>query len=208
MNLWSDRRSDMARIAVGFKAHSGWAALVAVAGSQHGAVVIERRRVELVADADASWAKQPYHAAQGLAPDRAREVVERGIYAAQSAASREIERLVKWSRKSRHEIIACAVLVGSPLPDWTTDEILAVHLRMHQAEGFLFPDALARAVSSHGLRLLAIPERQLAILAEKSLGKPLPAISAEVAALGKSVGPPWGKDQKNATLAAMTALKS
>jgi hypothetical protein len=27
-----------------------------------------------------------------------------------------------------------------------------------------------------------------------------------IAALGKSVGPPWGKDQKEATLAAMIAL--
>jgi hypothetical protein len=28
-----------------------------------------------------------------------------------------------------------------------------------------------------------------------------------VAALGKSVGPPWGKDQKDAALAAMIALQ-
>ena len=29
----------------------------------------------------------------------------------------------------------------------------------------------------------------------------------EVAGLGKSVGPPWGKDQKSAALAAMVALQ-
>jgi hypothetical protein len=198
----------MGTIAIGFKAHSGWAAAVVIADRGSDSLVIERRRIELVPQADASWAKQPYHSAQGLASDCAREVVQRGMQAARSAASHEIESLVMWSHGAGHEIVACAVLIGSPLPPWTTEDILAVHLRMHQAEGFLFPDALARAVSSRGLKLLTIPEKQLAILAEKSLGKPFPAISAEVAALGKSVGPPWGKDQKNAALAAMIALKT
>jgi len=31
------------------------------------------------------------------------------------------------------------------MPDWSTDEILAVHFRMHKAEGELFRDALVRA---------------------------------------------------------------
>ena len=29
----------------------------------------------------------------------------------------------------------------------------------------------------------------------------------DIAALGKTAGPPWGKDQKSATLAAMVALQ-
>jgi hypothetical protein len=32
-------------------------------------------------------------------------------------------------------------------------------------------------------------------------------IAGQIASLGKSVGPPWGKDQKSATLAAMVALQ-
>jgi len=28
------------------------------------------------------------------------------------------------------------------MPDWSTDEILAVHVRMHKAEGELFRDVL------------------------------------------------------------------
>jgi hypothetical protein len=31
------------------------------------------------------------------------------------------------------------------LKAWSVDQILAVHVRMHQAEGVLFPDAIARA---------------------------------------------------------------
>jgi hypothetical protein len=30
------------------------------------------------------------------------------------------------------------------MPDWSIDEILAVHFRMHKTEGVLFRDALAR----------------------------------------------------------------
>jgi hypothetical protein len=33
------------------------------------------------------------------------------------------------------------------------------------------------------------------------------AVAKQMAALGKSVGPPWGKDQKNGALAALVALR-
>jgi hypothetical protein len=195
------------RVAIGLKAHCGWAALVAVAAQGDHIQVIDRRRVELVDEVDAAWARQPYHAAKGLAPERAREVVERGILAARQAAVREMRQLVEWSRQAGHEIVACAVLVAEPLPDWSIEQILAVHMRMHKAEGFLFPDALARAVTACGLNLVAIPEKELGKRAEKSLASPLAVLMRELVEIGKSVGPPWGKDQKNATLADMIALK-
>ena len=56
------------RIAAGFKAHSGWAALVVLGESDDGLVVVDRRRIELVDPADIDWAKQPYHAAENLSP--------------------------------------------------------------------------------------------------------------------------------------------
>ena len=37
------------------------------------------RRVELVEADDARWAKQPHHTAEGLYPDEARAVVQRGV---------------------------------------------------------------------------------------------------------------------------------
>jgi hypothetical protein len=57
--------------------------------------------------------------------------------------------------------MACAVIVADPMPDWSTDEILAVHFRMHKAEGVLFPDALVRGARACGLDVIAIPEKQL-----------------------------------------------
>ena len=98
------------------------------------------------------------------------------------------------------------------LPDWTVDEILAVHFRMHKAEGVLFRDALARAARACGLRLLRVPEKQLDEHAERALAASINSLGVNslrktIASLGKSVGPPWGKDQKDAALAAMIALQ-
>lgn len=194
------------RVALGLKAHSGWAALVVIGTSGSELQVIDRRRIELVAR-DSPWAKQPYHTAEGLDPDSAREAVRRGTEAAYRTAIREMRAAVKRLRQQGHEIAACAVLVAGPMPDWSTDEILAVHFRMHKAEGVLFPDALARAAEACGLHLVAIPDKVLREQAEKIFARPVSKLMREVETLGKSVGSPWGKDQKNAALVAMVALR-
>ncbi|HXH42187.1 MAG TPA: hypothetical protein VNN08_26420 [Thermoanaerobaculia bacterium] len=193
------------RIAVGLKAHSGWAALVVIGRSGNGLQIIDRRRIELVEPKDASWAKQPYHAADGLPPEDARKIVERGVAAAGRMAAREMRALVERSNKDGHQIAGCAVLVGTPMPEWTIEEIRSVHVRMHKAEGILFPAALISAAEACGLKVIAIPEKSLEARAEESMD--LAVASAAVVALGKSVGPPCGKDQKTATLAAMIVLE-
>lgn len=157
------------KVAFGMKAHSGWAALI-VLGTERGELrVVDRRRMELVGKDDESWAKQPYHAAEDLSADEARDLVGRGLASARRIAVREVRTAAERAREEGHEVVACAVLMGDPMPDWTVDEILAVHFRMHKAE-------------------------------EAS------RVKRTIASLGKSVGPPWGKDQKDAALAALIAL--
>jgi hypothetical protein len=189
------------RIAAGFKAHSGWAVLVVIGAAGEGFHVIDRRRIELVDPADIDWAKQPYHAAEDLPPAKARQLVERAVSSAHRIAAKELRAFVKRSREAGHEIDGCAVLVGSPMPDWTIEQILSVHVRMHKAEGVLFPAALAGAVVGCDLNLVTTPEKELPARADAASMKKLPE-------LGKSAGPPWGKDQKNAALAAMLLLKN
>jgi len=189
-------------VAFGVKAHSGWAALVTVGELAGDVVVVDRRRIELAED---RWARQPYHAAAAK-PDDAREVVKRGVEAAHRMASREVRAAVERERERGNEVIAGAVLVGTPMPDWTIEEILAVHVRKHMAEGALFREALVRATEACGLRLVAIPEKQLATYAERALGAPIRSLEKTITTLGKSAGPPWGKDQKDAALAALVAL--
>ena len=192
------------KVVFGLKAHSGWAALVVI-GRQGGEfVVVDRRRLELVEE---EWAKQPYHAAEGIEAGEARELVKRGIEAARRIARRELRTAVKREKDRGNEVSGCAVLVGNPMPDWSVDQILAVHFRMHQAEGVLFRDVLIEAAKACDLKLLTLPEKTLTQEAERLLRSPASELAKRVAALGKSAGPPWGKDQKDATLAALVVFR-
>ncbi|HKE58940.1 MAG TPA: hypothetical protein VKB46_19645 [Pyrinomonadaceae bacterium] len=195
------------RVAFGFKAHSGWAALVVVGQEDDDWSVVDRRRVELV-EADKLWAKQPYHAAEELPPVQARKVVQSGIEHAQRLALRELRSLVESTQAAGNTIAGCAVLVGEPMPGWTVDEILAVHFRMHKAEGVLFRRVLAQAAKECGLKVLEVSEKSLLEQAPTSLGSSIEKLTRLLTTLGKSVGPPWGKDQKEAALAAMMALSA
>ena len=206
LDLTSFGLRDRMKVAFGIKAHSGWAALVVIGPPGGEIQVVNRCRMELVEKDAVSWAKQPYHAAEHLESGEARELVKKGLVMANRLSVREMRAAVQRERRTGHEVVACAVLMGNPMPDWSVDEILAVHFRMHKAEGVLFRDALARAVEACGLRFVGIPEKQLDEYAKRALATSANNVRKTIASLGKSVGPPWGKDQKDASLAAAIAL--
>jgi len=191
------------KIAFGLKAHSGWASLVVVSLKNASIEIQDRRRIELAAE---EWAKQPYHAAEKLKPSEAHKVVQRGIRDAYKYALREMQAAVKRYGVNGQYVTACGVLVGSDMPDWSVDEILAVHFRMHQAEGVLFREALAEAAASCGLRVARVPEKNLLEYGQRVLKKSQNSLVKEIATMGKEAGAPWRKDQKDAVLAAMIAL--
>ena len=191
------------KVALGFKAHSGWAALVVIGGTPRAAEVVERRRVDLV---EAEWAKAPYHAAEGMEARKAEGLVKRATEMAQRVAFQEMKAAIERARGAGHAVAGCGVLVPNPMPEWTVEQIRAVHFRMHKAEGVLFPDALVRAAAACGCTPVAVPEKQLAEYLEKALRTPIGELNTRVGELGKRVGAPWGKDQKCAALAAMAAL--
>ncbi len=194
------------KVVFGFKAHSGWAALVVVGALENGFSIVDRRRIELIDDGEL-WAKQPYHTAETLEKNEARRTVKNGIDSAHRVAICQMRDAVTRVRKLNYEIAGCAVLVPEPMPEWSTDEIRAVHFRMHKAEGVLFPDALCRAAEKCALPLIMVREKRLMETAEKTFARSLQSIMITVTQLGRSVGPPWGKDQKTAALAAIIALR-
>ena len=82
-------------IAVGLKAHSGWAALVALGTKGDDELeVVDRRRIELVGHGAGVQARQPYHAAEGLSSSEAKELVRRGVRSAHEHATRELQAAV------------------------------------------------------------------------------------------------------------------
>ena len=185
-------------VVLGFKAHSGWAALVALGADGRKPVLADRRRVELV---DTTWGRAPYHAAEARDPASADALVKRGIAAARRVAAREVAAAVQRMRVQRHDVVGCAVLMPAPMPPWSTAEILAVHFRMHKAEGVLFPDALCRGAEASAVPICAVDEKTIDDRARRARVDP-----GALDALGKAAGPPWGKDQKLAALAAGIAL--
>jgi hypothetical protein len=83
--------------------------------------------------------------------------------------------------------------------DWTADDILAVHFRMHKAEGVLFQDALLRAAAECSLKAVSVNEERMVVEAGRTQ-------MDLIAQIGRNAGPPWGQDQRAAALAAMTAF--
>ena len=192
------------KVAFGLKVHSGWAALVVLGKQRDEVLVIDRRRIELVEE---PWAKQPYHTAATLEPEAAQKLVRRGIDAAERLAEREIKAAIKRENDRQNKVISCAVLVGAPMPEWSTAEILAVHFRMHKAEGALFQNALVGAAEKCKLKTLRVVEKELMAQAFRELRLRDELLVKKIAMFGKSVGSPWGKDQKDAALVAFMALQ-
>jgi len=154
------------------------------------------------------WAKQPYHAAEELEPGEAATIVKRGIQSAQKIALQEMRAALKRERNQGNEVAACAVLVGNPMPKWSVAEILAVHFRMHQAEGVLFREVLIKAASKCSVPVLAMNEKSLMEESASALKTSPEKLQKKIAAIGKIAGSPWGQDQKAATVAAMVALNN
>ena len=197
--------STGARVALGFRAHSGWAALVALAAPEDPHVVL-RRRVEL-ADPAIVGSKQPYHEAEGKKPKEAQRIVGRC-----TDSSRRLAREALWAvlvelRQRQHDVMGCALLLasGRPLPG-NLHAILASHAFIHAAEGEMYRDVLVRASEHLSLRVTGVRERDLLARAAEATGRPAGELQRRVAEMGRSLGPPSRQDEKLATLAAWVVL--
>ena len=175
--------------ALGLRAHSGWAVIVAVSGTP----AVLRRRFET---AGKNFAKQPFHAAEEMQLADAERFIRNAERDAVKMAVSAIKQAIADLLSEGYTVRKAAVLLGSgkPLPELS--KILAAHPLIHTAEGVFFRDVLRSACQSCGLTVVGIPEREL-----------LPKISApELAAMGKALGPPWTQDEKLSAAAALALV--
>ena len=193
------------RTALGFRAHSGWAAMVTVAGTIDAPRVLNRRRI-VIADPEMPGSKQPYHAAAELPFSKAESLVRRAIESSRGLAFEAISSAVSALRAQGHEVGACGILLGSGKPLPSLERILASHAMIHTAEGEMFRDVLVRASTDCGISVSKIKERELLAQASASSSLPEAKLQQHLAAFGKQLGPPWRQDEKFATLAAWIAL--
>lgn len=191
--------------AFGVRVHSGWAALVAVAGDAKSVEVVDRRRIEMT-DPGRPLSKRPYHEAEELPVEKAAARLEVHSTKARELAARALQDVVADLRGRGYRVAGTGIVTASGRPLPRLEAILASHALIHAADGEHFRDALARASEQAGLPVTRIPERELASRAGDALARPAAWIQSTLATLGRGLGPPWTQDQKLAALAAWVLL--
>jgi hypothetical protein len=182
----------MVNVALGFRAHSGWAAMVAVTDS----LVIDRRRIQL-ADPRIRGAVQPYHAAKPMSLADAEAFLDHCRIAAQHVAEMAIRDVIADLASKGYAARSACVLLGSGRTAGSLAATLRSHPMIHTAEGDFFRDVVKAACESSGLPIIGVKEKEL--LSQTT--------SDAIAAAGKGLGPPWTQDEKLCTLAAWLSLK-
>jgi hypothetical protein len=176
----------MSRTAIGFKAHTGWAAAVVIAEFRGELSVVAKERIVMIEGFDQAAV---YHRAHegNLAADQARPIIEAAFAEALARAEREIARLITDPARA-------GILTGSARPLPPLEAIIRSHPLVHAAEGEMYREVLSRACKSLGLRAVRVPAKEL------------PKMPAALAAAGVASGRPWAAEQRDCALAAWVAL--
>ncbi|HEX8950834.1 MAG TPA: hypothetical protein VF945_03265 [Polyangia bacterium] len=167
--------------------------MIAVAGPPTAPVILDRRRVEMIAGHDPDAPPFVYHAARRLPPADAERLVSEAAERSESRAREAIAAAVKAIGK--YELVAAGVVVGAAPRASTLQTILASHSAIHAAEGALYRAAIARACAALGIRVVEVPARELGARAAGLFGIAVAAVPDHLTAIGRAHGRPWAKDQ-------------
>jgi hypothetical protein len=193
------------RAALGISVHSGWGALVAIAIEAGDFQLIDRWRLEII-EADMAGAKQPYHFVEEFELRAAEQHLKACAATSERLASAAMRDIVEKLNGVKYEAKAGVILLSSgralpPLP-----QILASHALIHTAEGVFFRQIFREAFERSGVRVSGIPSRELESRAQAAFGRKAASIQKRIADFGKTIGPPWTSDHKQAALAAAIVL--
>jgi hypothetical protein len=185
---------------IGFSVHTGWAAAVTAGGSPRSPVVLDRRRVKL-ADSDDTLQAEVYHRAADMRVPEAtkflrlsRETVVERAYALIDPLRRE------------HALLAVGIVTSAGKLPSDLAAILRSHPLVHTAEGVFYREAIAAAAEKCGLAVVCVPRRELADRFASALRADDAGARGWLDGAGRDLGPPWGRDQKDAAAAAVVAL--
>jgi hypothetical protein len=191
--------------ALGFRAHSGWAAAVALAGSPRSPEVIDRRRISLI-ESGSPGGVQPYHAARTMDLPKAAEFISAVIVALDHSALLAVRVFAEAVSGEGRLVGSCGIVLASGRALPSLEATLRSHPMVHTAEGELYRSAIAKAAKDLNLQCVRIPERELYKFAAKQLHIPEAKLKVRITEMGRSQGSPWRADEKCATLVAWLAL--
>jgi hypothetical protein len=196
---------ELKQAALGFRVHSGWTALVAVAVENGSPTVLARARPHLVETFTYQF-RQPFHTAERMPFSKASEFVSRMRNEARGLAYAAVKEAQSSLQKQGHKLSHAGLLLASGKTLPALDKILASHALIHTADGELFREALLHAGARCGLAMICIKEKELRERAAENFHLKPDAILRLVTELGRAHGSPWTQDEKFATLAAWLAL--
>jgi hypothetical protein len=195
----------MNQAALGFRAHSGWTSLVAIALEDGSPMVLLRQRPHLV-KIFTYECRQPYHTAEKAPRSESRGVISRIQAEARGLAYSAIRSVQKKLLTEGYELKFCGLLLASGRPLPSLAQILASHALIHTADGELFRNVLLHACKRCGIETFTAKESELMGLSPEELGLQPEEIKRRLADLGIGLGPPWTQDEKLASLIAWTSL--
>ena len=176
--------------------HASSAIVVAIGGSAASPVIAHREVVSLLDDVTR---QEPYHVAAALPLDEAPSVIRSVAEAATEGAVIALQRLMD----SLATVAATGVVGGDrKLPELS--RILQKHALLHAAERALYEQAIVDGATRLGVPVTTVPATgSLFSDASKALGVD---VESSLAAVVKTIGPPWKKDDREAAAAALVAL--
>ncbi len=179
---------------VGAVDHGSWMILVTVS---RGGNFLDRRRVELL---DADLPSYPHHhEGQVLPLQEAVKLVQRVRKSAERHAATGLEALAE---SVPMKIAGLAIRAMPELPP-TVAERITDYRSQNMADSAMYREILAAAARALGWSVSFYDPKRVAADAAKVLG--LPQLDSYLEAVGRSIGPPWQKDQKVAMTAAIAA---
>ena len=187
---------------VGCSVGTGWAVLVSIAAEGpefREPQVVDRRRVDLVPGPD----RFAYHIAAEQAPDAAQKLVADVHAQAAAAATAAVGGLESAADLAGAVVVGAAPATGGLAP---VPECVRTHTTIHTAEGALYRSVLWDAFGDRGVTVSAVARDELPEEVALALGRDTATVQALVAELGKALGPPWRREQKEAALAAWWGL--
>jgi hypothetical protein len=187
--------------AIGFRAKTGWAAVVLLAGPVGAPRVLDSRRIELC-DPDQPASRQPYHAGFGTFQEDDAEV-KRLVGDVRRFAARALGGLVGEYARAGHSPLGSAIVAGSEIDP---ARIGNLHLRAHALEGRLYRKLIEEGLAAADLRCEVLVERDLWQRASARLRTREEALRKAVTDLGRGVAGGWRAESKAAALAAWLAL--
>ena len=188
-------------VAVGFRAKTGRAIGVALAGPEDAPELLWRGETSLV-DPTLPETAEPYHHVMDLPWDKGQVAVQPLVARIEVVAATAVAALIRTLGAHGGKVRAVGV-VGSP--DRSLAKIGNYHIRAHAAEGILFRRVLEAAASENHLQCRAFSEKEVSASAASELGGAA-RVAAYLKVLGVRAGSPWRADERAAATAAWLAL--